>query len=136
MTYQQDRRDAPRGNDRNLPAKAEKAPTVEEFQAELEEKAREYASILPPSIKVETFIAISTTAVKREPKLLLCDRLSLHTEVAKCAADGLVPDGREAVILYAQDNRKGCLVARYQPMIKGVRKIAWLHDYIIMDAEC
>ena len=123
-----------RDDDRNLPAKVDEGK-VEELKAEFEAKARDYAAMLPPTVKVEAFVAALTTAVRKEPKLLAVDRLSLMIEVEKCANDGLIPDGREAVILYQKDNRKGCLVARYTPMIKGVRKVAWLYDSIVMRAE-
>ena len=61
-------------------------------------------------------------AVMETPKLLECDPQSIQKELLKCCADGLVPDGKEAVILPYFDKDKRVLKANYQPMVYGVIK--------------
>ncbi|SCM79830.1 Recombinase, phage RecT family [uncultured Pleomorphomonas sp.] len=61
-------------------------------------------------------------AVQQEPKILQCTPGSLRREISKCAADGLVPDAKEAVILYYYDKEEKAFIANYQPMVYGIIK--------------
>lgn len=61
-------------------------------------------------------------AVQQEPKILQCTPESLIREISKCAADGLVPDGKEAVLLPYYDNKERAHLANYQPMVHGIIK--------------
>lgn len=61
-------------------------------------------------------------AVMQEPKILECTPESLRREISKCAADGLVPDSKEAVLLSYWDNKERKLLANYQPMVQGIIK--------------
>jgi phage RecT family recombinase len=61
-------------------------------------------------------------AVMQEPKILECTPESLRREISKCAADGLVPDSKEAVLLPYWDNKDRKLLANYQPMVQGIIK--------------
>lgn len=61
-------------------------------------------------------------AVQQEPKILLCTPDSLRREISKCAADGLVPDAKEAVLLPYYDNKDRVFIAQYQPMVHGIIK--------------
>lgn len=61
-------------------------------------------------------------AVLQEPKLLECTPDSLRREISKCAADGLVPDSKEAVLLPYWDSKEKALLANYQPMVHGIIK--------------
>lgn len=61
-------------------------------------------------------------AVQQEPKILECTPESLRREISKCAADGLVPDAKEAVLLPYWDNKERVLLANYQPMVYGIIK--------------
>ena len=61
-------------------------------------------------------------AVMQEPRLLECTPESLRREISKCAADGLVPDSKEAVLLPYWDNKDRVLLANYQPMVQGIIK--------------
>lgn len=61
-------------------------------------------------------------AVMQEPKILECTPDSLRREISKCAADGLVPDSKEAVLLPYWDNKEKVLLANYQPMVQGIIK--------------
>jgi len=61
-------------------------------------------------------------AVQQEPKILECSPESLRREISKCAADGLVPDSKEAVLLPYWDNKERVYLANYQPMVQGIIK--------------
>lgn len=61
-------------------------------------------------------------AVMQEPKILECTPDSLRREISKCAADGLVPDSKEAVLLPYWDNKEKAYLANYQPMVQGIIK--------------
>jgi phage RecT family recombinase len=61
-------------------------------------------------------------AVLQEPKILDCTPDSLRREISKCAADGLVPDSKEAVLLPYWDNKEKAYLANYQPMVHGIIK--------------
>lgn len=128
---------------------------IEAFQADFESRKGELVNHLAPHITYESFKASMITAVQKNPDLLLVDRHSLFLAVCACAADGLIPDGRRAVIMAANEavykrNAKGWIekdakgsfiverwikVARYQPMIEGIRERAFALDNIIMSAN-
>lgn len=97
----------------------------------VQEQARELAGIvrsddfvgqlelaLPETVSPRRFARIAATAIQINPDLAQCDRDSVFQSLLRCAADGLVPDGREAAIV----KRGG--KASYMPMIGGYRKIA------------
>lgn len=73
---------------------------------------------LPPQIPSAKFIRVAQTAIRQNPGLADLDRHSLYAAFHKCAADGLLPDGRDAVIT----PRKGKAV--YMPMVGGICKKA------------
>jgi len=73
---------------------------------------------LPPQIPSAKFIRVAQTAIRQNPTLAGLDRQSLYAAFHKCAADGLLPDGREAAIVpFGQ-------TATYLPMIQGICKKA------------
>ena len=87
------------------------------------------AAMLPEGISVDKFIGIVTTAVVREPKLLDADRPSLYTACLRAATDGLLPDGREAV-LNIYDTKKNIdgremwvPTVQYLPMVRGILQV-------------
>jgi recombination protein RecT len=71
---------------------------------------------LPPQIPSARFIRIAQTAIRQNPALASLDRQSLYAAFHKCAADGLLPDGREAAIVPFGTT------ATYMPMIQGIMK--------------
>lgn len=71
---------------------------------------------LPAHVTVEKFNRVVMTALSNTPALVSCDRNSLFSSMLKAAADGLLPDGREAAIIpYGSQ-------AQYQPMFAGILK--------------
>ncbi len=73
---------------------------------------------LPPQIPSSKFIRVAQTAIRQNPGLADLDRQSLYAAFHKCAADGLLPDGREAAIVPFGKT------ATYMPMIQGICKKA------------
>lgn len=97
---------------------------VEQFQAGFAATVPQIKAVLPSHIPFEKFERVAMMAVQLEPKLLQCEMKSLFLEFQKCAADGLLPDRKEAVITYRWNSKKSINVAVYQPMIAGVKKLA------------
>jgi len=87
-----------------------------QFRSELMAMTPEFANALPSHIKPEKFQRVVMTIVQLQPDLLSCDRRSLFGACIKCAADGLVPDGREAALVKFGDK------IQYMPMFTGIQK--------------
>jgi recombination protein RecT len=79
-------------------------------------------AVLPTDIPFQKFEACLAMAIRREPKLLECYGPSLIKAAIQSAYDGLMPDGKEAVILYRWNNKEKRLEANYQSMAYGLRK--------------
>lgn len=80
---------------------------------------------LPSHIKPEKFQRVVLTVAQQSPDLLLADRKSLLGSCMRCAADGLVPDGREAaLVIFNTKNKAGVWEKRvqYMPMVAGIQK--------------
>lgn len=94
-------------------AEASKELTVAQ---QINNLAPQFKAALPPHIPVERFVRIVLTAVNSTPALQTADRRSLFEAAMKCAADGLVPDGRDAAfVIYGGK-------AVYMPMVWGIVK--------------
>jgi recombination protein RecT len=78
----------------------------------------QFKASLPPQIPSAKFIRVAQTAIRQNPGLADLDRQSLYAAFHKCAADGLIPDGREAAIVPFGK------IATYMPMIQGICKKA------------
>jgi recombination protein RecT len=90
---------------------------------------------------VDAFVRVVLNAVNANPDLLGADRRSLLTACTRAAQDGLVPDGREAVL-----NVRSTKVKRggrdewvklviYEPMVAGYVKNLYEHpDVALVDA--
>lgn len=99
---------------------------------------------LPPSIAPERMFSALTVAVQRDPKLLMADRASLWQSARACAADGLLPDGREAAFVLFRIKKDGNYVdaVQYIPMVAGLRKraknsgeVADIRAYLVYEGE-
>lgn len=89
---------------------------LEQVRVEFAQMLPKIKSALPPHIAPEKFLSVTMTALNLSPSLLSCDRQSLFNEALKCAADGLLPDGREAAFVPFKGKIK------YMPMIGGIFK--------------
>lgn len=72
--------------------------------------------------------ATFSIAIRENPDLLKCTPQSLQTAIIKAAADGLMPDGKEAAIIPYKGQ------ANYQPMMTGImrrlRELGSVHNII------
>lgn len=89
---------------------------IAKFRGELVAMTPEFANALPSHIKPEKFQRVVMTVVQLQPDLLRQDRRSLFASCIKCAADGLVPDGREAALVVFSGK------VQYMPMFTGIQK--------------
>lgn len=78
----------------------------------------EIAQNLPSNVSPDKFRNVVITAANMNEDLLKADRKSLIGACVKCAADGLVPDGREAALVLFSGK------VQYMPMIGGLLKRA------------
>ncbi|CAK7192973.1 hypothetical protein COMNV_01183 [Commensalibacter sp. Nvir] len=90
------------------------------FQRQLSQNIKRFKSLLPSHITPEKFLRTIVTAVQANPKLLDCTHESLIQAAMRCAKDGLLPDGREAVFI--QFWSKNGYTAQYIPMYMGLLK--------------
>lgn len=117
-----------------LPARKE---AWETFREELNQRAEDIGSQLPPNISRDKFIGAALAAVKSTPSILTATPRSLMSALTKAAQDGLLPDGREGIITVFNttvDGRKEA-IAQWNPMFYGIRKRARELDGIIIDAQ-
>jgi recombination protein RecT len=109
---------------------------IVEFRAKLENGMRaEIAKALPPDIDVDRFIRTVVTSVQMKPDLLYADRRSLMAACMRAAQDGLMPDGREAVLniyptkMKVWNERAGreieewVPIVQFLPMVRGILKV-------------
>lgn len=89
---------------------------IEEVKQNLMRMEPEFAKMLPKQVSADKFVRILITAIINMPSLLDCDKRSLYQACSAAAADGLVPDGREGVIVPFKGK------ARFMPMIAGIFK--------------
>lgn len=78
----------------------------------------EFKKALPPQITSAKFLRVAQTFIRLHPNLVGLDRQSLYAAFHSCAADGLIPDGREAAIVPFKGK------AKYMPMVQGICKKA------------
>lgn len=84
----------------------------------------EIAKALPKDIDPDRFIRTVITVVQMNHDLAYADRSTLFAACMKAAADGLMPDGREAVlnIYKTKQGNEWVPVVQYLPMVRGILK--------------
>jgi recombination protein RecT len=95
---------------------------IENLRSSMNALQPEFQKALPPHVSVEKFIRVVMTALQQTPALVQCDRHSLFAAILKAAADGLLPDGRESVVLPYKEKKTGRFIAQYLPMVGGILK--------------
>lgn len=103
---------------------------LQEFRSTMEapEMKKQVEMALPSHVKVDKFIRVVTTAVANDPALLEANRMTLYNAAMKAAADGLVPDGKEAALVVfnknagTKDAPKWEKHVQYMPMVAGILK--------------
>lgn len=93
---------------------------VDEVRGSLQKLSSQFKAALPPQIPVERFIRVAQTAITTSPQLMEANRASLWAACVKAAQDGLLPDGKEAVLVTYKT--KAGIIANYQPMVGGILK--------------
>ena len=101
----------------------------DQLRSQLTSMGPEFKNALPSHIKPEKFQRVVMTVVQQQPDLLAADRRSLLGSCMKCAADGLIPDGREAALVIFNVNAapkgqspKWEKRVQYMPMLAGIQK--------------
>ncbi|TWA71861.1 recombination protein RecT [Azospirillum baldaniorum] len=118
---------------------------VKDLQADLSKETvkAQFAVALPAHIPPDQFVRVVMTAVAKNPDLAQADRRSLFNSCLEAAADGLLPNGKEAalVIFNTKEKQVGRDVwvkkVQYMPMVRGIRKLAFNSGQIkLLDAFC
>lgn len=89
---------------------------IEDFRSSINKMESQIKACLPAHVPVERFTRVVMTAIQKSPSLLGYDRNSLFAACLSAAADGLLPDGKEAALV----PYKG--VVTYTPMVSGIMK--------------
>lgn len=102
---------------------------AQQFAALLDAKRDTFAASLPKHIDFDRFRSSVITAVSLDGSLLQADRASLFTACMQCAADGLLPNKRDAAFVTFsvrekdKDGREQWIKkVQYMPMVAGVLK--------------
>ncbi|MEQ1694732.1 MAG: recombinase RecT [Hyphomicrobiaceae bacterium] len=105
-------------------------------------RADEITALLPNHVPLQKFLAVASVAIQNNSTLLKVSPVVLVREFSKAAIDGLIPDGREAVInayLESYKDEKDAWQKRWTcsfiPMLYGIRKRAQELAGIIIDAQ-
>jgi len=100
--------------------------TVRSFAAALQSPAmkQQIEGLLPPGVDYDRFTRVTMVAINTNPDVLTADRQSLYNAISRAAADGLMPDGREAaLVVYSIKQGNGWAKAvRHMPMVEGIVK--------------
>lgn len=108
---------------RNAPARMSEADFEKAFSAFVDSLNRyksQVVAVLPPTTSFAKFRAVAVMAIRRTPDLLKCTPTSLINAFIHAAHDGLLPDGRLAVILPSKNNQTDAYEASYRSMVAGV----------------
>lgn len=107
------------------------------IRTDIDSQINEIKSVLPKSVSIDVFCRAAKIAISDNQDLSNADATSVIKSLSKCAADGLVPDGKEAALVVfnkkvkvnGQDQwRKH---AQYMPMVDGVLKRARLSGEVL-----
>jgi recombination protein RecT len=95
------------------------------LREQLNARLAEFKNALPRHMAPERFVRVVLTAVQLNPDLLTCNRQTFFNACMRAANDGLLPDGRQGVIVAFRDNNersatKGQHVAQWMPMVAGL----------------
>jgi recombination protein RecT len=100
----------------------------------VDERLPDIRKLLPPSIKVDRFMHAVRAALMQVPNLQACTKRSIVLAMLRCASDGLVPDGRDAVLVVGTARRPDgskYFEAQYWQMVQGLQKMAYRSGRII-----
>lgn len=66
---------------------------IVQIRTDLEKRADDLLTVLPPGMDVQRFIRVSLMAISKNPDLMQCSRASLITSIVEAAEVGLEPTG-------------------------------------------
>ncbi len=105
----------------------ENVPAIRQFAAALQSEAmkEQISKLLPPDVSYDRFTRTTMVAINTNPDVLQADRQSLYNAISRAAADGLMPDGREAALVVYSEKRGNNYVkaVRHMPMVEGIVKM-------------
>ena len=118
----------------------------EDFKAALDTRTGDIQAMLPSHVSIERFRAVALSAASQRGEILQCTPNTLFGALAKAAQDGLLPDGREGVILshrskHRYKDAQGVWRERWTddaawiPMVQGQRKRARELEGLLVQAE-
>lgn len=96
--------------------------------AALDARQDQILSFLGSDPKVaDRFLTVAVDAIVRDPNVLQADLMSLVASVRHAAIMGLEPTsvmGEGAIVVYRDNDQGGKKVAQFQPMVRGLSKLA------------
>lgn len=101
---------------------------VEAIKQQLIALAPQFKAALPSNVTVERFVQVTMTAISQNQKMVEAlgqsaySRRTFYAAAAKCAQDGLIPDGREAAFVSFKNKDEGAEQITYFPMVHGILK--------------
>lgn len=105
------------------------AEQLQALKGQIDGMQGELQRVLGPRVQAAAFVGAAWAAVLHNPKLVEADRRTFFAALRKAAGDGLVPDGREAVLnVYntkvkeSGGNFRWVKKAEYLPMVGGLVK--------------
>lgn len=120
-----------KGEDMAIPQEKPKSP-ASQFSSKLNEQRESIAKQLPRGIDPDRFIRTAITTVNLNPDLLTCTPASLYASFMQAAKDGLLPDGKEALIQpynckISEQGRPDRWEkhAQYMPMVRGLIQVMY-----------
>lgn len=99
---------------------------IDDIRSTLEKMGGQFQAVLPTKAHVDRFIRVVMTAVQQTPDLLEADRTSFYASCMRCAQDGMMPDGKQAVLkIYNQKVGRGDAaewrkIVQFEPMAEGL----------------
>ncbi len=100
---------------------------MEAAKAEIVGMRADFERLLGGSVQVDRFERAVLTAITTNPALLDLPKDTLLDACRKAASDRLKPDGREGAIVPRWNEKSKRLEAAWQPMVRGIIKIAKLY---------
>lgn len=100
---------------------------IKQFEHDLVNQKHALESVLPPGLELRRFMRTVSNLLQIHPqsqRLLAADRQSLFNACLKSAGDGLLLDGREAVLTVFHENKSNTDKVTYMPMVQGLVKLA------------
>lgn len=100
---------------------------IKQFEHDLVGQSHALESVLPPGLELRRFMRTVSNLLQthaQSERLLAADRQSLFNACQKAAGDGLLLDGREAVLTVFHESKSNTDKVTYMPMVQGLVKLA------------